>query len=127
MKWLSKLMAYGYEIVYKQGKENVSTDALSRLPNTGEILLMVTTTLSSDFYQRIVASWSNNDQIQALIQTLQAINPNSKHYTWTAKRLLRKRKLVVGNDAELRQDLLHHFHNTSQGGHSGIQATTKRL
>lgn len=34
---------------------------------------------------------------------------------------------MVGDDDALKQDLLHHFHATSQGGHSGIQATTKRL
>ena len=116
MKWLPKLMGYDYEIVYKQGKENVSADALSRLQNTGEMLQMMSTTLSSGFYQRIVDSWTKDVQLQALIQTLQTVNPTSKHYTWSASSLLRKGKLVVGDDAALKQDLLHHFHATSQGG-----------
>lgn len=127
MKWLPKLMDYDYEIVYKKGKENVSADALSRLPNTGEMLQMLSTTLSSDFYQRIVDSWTKDVKLQALIQTLQTTDSTSKHYTWSFHSLLRKGKLVVGDDAALKQELLHHFHDTSQGGHSGIQATTKRL
>ena len=34
---------------------------------------------------------------------------------------------MVGNDAQLKSKLLQLFHNPAVGGHSGVQATTKRL
>ncbi|XP_071699926.1 uncharacterized protein [Rutidosis leptorrhynchoides] len=33
----------------------------------------------------------------------------------------------MGADAQLRQDLINYFHNDSPGGHSGVNATVKRI
>ncbi|GKG64054.1 hypothetical protein Tco_0649304, partial [Tanacetum coccineum] len=46
---------------------------------------------------------------------------SAKHYSWTANQLLRKGKLVIGKDNDLRKALLRHFHSEGQGGHSGVQ------
>ncbi|GJY31879.1 putative ribonuclease H-like domain-containing protein, partial [Tanacetum coccineum] len=48
------------------------------------------------------------------------LNPHSqKHYSWVNGQLRRKGKLVVGNNEELRQQLLQYFHADPSGGHSG--------
>ncbi|GKC53699.1 putative mitochondrial protein [Tanacetum coccineum] len=41
--------------------------------------------------------------------------------------LLRKGKLVIGKNESLRTDLLLYFHVGPEGGHSGIQATIKKM
>nr|GEV71166.1 protein NYNRIN-like [Tanacetum cinerariifolium] len=41
--------------------------------------------------------------------------------------ITKKDKWVVGQDVELRKKLVDHFYNSAIGGHSGVQATTKRL
>lgn len=41
--------------------------------------------------------------------------------------LLRKGKIVVGKDDQLRKDILLHYHDSALGGHSGTQATYKRI
>lgn len=33
-KWMSKLVGYDYEIIYKSGKTNSAADALSRVPDS---------------------------------------------------------------------------------------------
>ncbi|GJY70737.1 putative mitochondrial protein [Tanacetum coccineum] len=41
--------------------------------------------------------------------------------------LLRKGRLVVGDDKDLRRELIEFFHHSGLGGHSGVHATTQRL
>ncbi|GJY94082.1 reverse transcriptase domain-containing protein, partial [Tanacetum coccineum] len=48
-------------------------------------------------------------------------------YSWTGEILKRKGKVVVGNDLELRKELVQHFHNEAIGGHSGAHVTMKKL
>ncbi|GJV39839.1 retrotransposon-related protein [Tanacetum coccineum] len=103
--WLPKLMGFDYEIRYKKGIENVVADALSRLSNSGEFLQMVATNLTTDVYQRIVEGWSTDDKLREIVQKLQSSNGTVKHYQWSAQQLLRKGKLVIGEDSQLRQEL----------------------
>ena len=48
---------------------------------------------------------------------------NLGHYTWDGQLLRKKGKLLIGNDVELRHQLLEWMHSSIQGGHSGMQAT----
>lgn len=45
--WLSKLMGFTYEIQYRKGKENIVTDALSRVRGA-ELLQLALSTIESD-------------------------------------------------------------------------------
>nr|GFA03576.1 putative mitochondrial protein [Tanacetum cinerariifolium] len=50
-----------------------------------------------------------------------------KKNSWTGGILKRKGKVVVGNDPELRKELVQHFHDEAIGGHSGAHVTIKKL
>lgn len=63
--------------------------------------------------------------MQELIAKLQ-VQPY-KAYTWFNNQLRWKSKLVVGNDHQLRENIITVWHITTQGGHSGMDATIKRL
>ncbi|GJW99634.1 retrotransposon-related protein [Tanacetum coccineum] len=127
MKWLPKLMGFDYEIVYKKGAENVVADALSRVQGQTECLQLEVTTLSSELYDKVKRGWSEDSQLKAKIEKLQSNSGSSKHYSWSNAQLLRKGKLVISNDEALRKELMQHFHSGPTGGHSGMQATTKRM
>lgn len=51
-KWLPKLLEFDYEIQYKQGKENIAADALSRVEGA-EILHMAMSVLECDLLKEI--------------------------------------------------------------------------
>jgi len=40
-KWVTKMLGYDFEIIYKKGKQNFTTDALSRKDEDMEALLYV--------------------------------------------------------------------------------------
>ncbi|GJX36860.1 ty3-gypsy retrotransposon protein [Tanacetum coccineum] len=48
-------------------------------------------------------------------------------YKWINQQLRKKNKLVIGNCPVLKAKLFKWLHNSPQGGHSGVQATCKRI
>lgn len=64
--WLSKLMGYTFEIQYKQGKENVAADALSRV--TGSQLLHIALSQHHHgFYDSLKLLWETYPSLRKII------------------------------------------------------------
>ncbi|GJW51736.1 retrotransposon-related protein [Tanacetum coccineum] len=126
-KWLPKLLGFDYEISYKKGSENVAADALSRVNSSAELCSLVLSTISSPLLQQIQDSWVQDVEMQALITKLQADPNSTPKFTWVDGQLRRKGRLVVGNDALLKQQIITYFHKGPLGGHSGVHVTTKKL
>nr|GEV76162.1 reverse transcriptase domain-containing protein [Tanacetum cinerariifolium] len=95
MKWLLKLIGFDYEIQFKKGVENVSTDALSRIQTT----------------------WVEDLELQAKVQKLKQGISVKNSYVWVNEQLRRKGKLVVGKDDAVRTELLNYFYRGPVGGH----------
>ncbi|GKB25751.1 putative mitochondrial protein [Tanacetum coccineum] len=55
-------------------------------------------------------------------ELLQLAESSVASYVWE-----KKGKVVVGNDTEMRKELIKYFHNEAIGGHSGVHVTTKKL
>lgn len=126
VKWLPKLLGFDYEISYKKGAENVVADALSRVPS-GVELNAILTTMTSDMFTQVQNSWKDDIDVQQLIVKLDNKTYGSDKYEWKNDQLRRKGKLVVGQDAALRVQLIQHFHADPVGGHSGVLVTLKKL
>ncbi|GJT66424.1 retrotransposable element Tf2 [Tanacetum coccineum] len=82
---------------------------------------------SNELVEAVKATWSSDPTLRSVILSLQQGHSKNSRYTWSANELRRKGKLVVGNDEQLRLKLVSHFHESPTGGHSGVQATMKRL
>jgi transposase InsO family protein len=74
-----------------------------------------------------VRGYSSDPQAQALIAKLPTAPPGSSPFSLQDGLLRFKKRIWVGNNHELQQQLLRAFHSSPLGGHSGIPATTKRL
>ena len=68
-----------------------------------------------------------DSQLRSLVSQLQAQPHATGIYTWSNGVLFRKGKIVVGPDLQLQNQLISLYHDSSFGGHSGVQVTTKRL
>nr|DAD38797.1 TPA_asm: hypothetical protein HUJ06_013119 [Nelumbo nucifera] len=99
-KWSTYLRNRHFIIKIDQKKNKVA-DALSRLPNS-ELLLMALDTIDTDLYSKLQQAWANDP-------------------------LRRNGKLVVGDFPALKQLFLQWMHDSPLGGHSGRDATLKRL
>ena len=126
IKWLPKLLGYDYEILYKKGSENVVADALSRTP-TPSLNTMLISDISNDLLQRIQASWLSDPSVQQIINKLKNGTTINSKFVWKDDQLRSNGKLVIGCDKVLRQELLKYYHDEPMGGHSGVEATYKRL
>ena len=101
-KWLVKLMEFEFSIEYKQGKENIAVDSLSRLKDI-ECKALRVQTIQTDVLDKIQSTWTSDASLATIIATLKENSSSHKHYTWLNDQLRRKGKLVVGKDLQLRQ------------------------
>ncbi|GKA83145.1 putative mitochondrial protein [Tanacetum coccineum] len=127
LKWLPKLLGYDYEIVFKKGVDNAAADALSRVNQGAELLQTVVSSVSSDVMNQIKVSWQNDDTMQQLIKSLKDNSYKGNKLSLEGDLLKRKGKIMVGNEVELRKQLIAYFHESAVGGHSGVLVTTKKL
>ncbi|GKF27054.1 hypothetical protein Tco_0082948 [Tanacetum coccineum] len=120
MKWLPKLMRFDYEVVYMKGSDNGAADALSRV-QTPKLFSMLTTLVNTELAKKIEDSWIEDEKLHAIITKLQARQTAKKHYVWSNNRLTRKGKTVVGQNQQLRNELLQYYHGGTVGGHLGVK------
>lgn len=123
-KWVSKLLGYDYEIIYRSGSSNKAADALSRLVNPQ--LLAISAPIFSGV-DDIIAECHTDPTLRALIDQLQLQPDSKRHYTYVNGVLRYKGRIVVVQSSEWCRKLLHDFHSTPLGGHSGYLRTFKRL
>lgn len=124
-KWLSKLLGYNFDIIYRPGKENGATDALS-CNGSDTQLIAVTVTWKID-WDGLWRELETNPEIQALKQKLVEGGAIASGYTIENNRLLFKGRLVLPCGSSWIPVLFQEFHGNVVGGHSGVQKTYQRL
>ncbi|KAL8158750.1 hypothetical protein V2J09_000287 [Rumex salicifolius] len=119
-------MGYTFEIHYKQGKENVAADALSRV--TGSQLLAISISHACpDLFDKIQLLWQSDANLKKLISDLQVDPALHPSYSYSNNELRHRNKLVVGNDPAVKTSIFQWLHDSSVGGHSGRDATLQRI
>jgi hypothetical protein len=101
-KWVTKMLGYDYEIIYKKDKDNVVVDALSRQLEE-DVSLFALLLPSPGWLEDACKEWLANDTLRQLIQHLQ-VDPNPpKSYTWKRDTLRFKGYIVLVKDLALKQ------------------------
>lgn len=125
-QWLPKLLEFDYEIQYKEGKENLVADALSRVEGA-EILHMSMSVADCDLMKEIQAGYETDTVLKNLIAELVKSPGSKKHYTWVQGVLRRKSKIVVPMIITLRDTILEWLHGSGIGGHAGRDVTHQKV
>lgn len=124
--WLSKLMGYTFEIQYKQGKENVAADALSRVSGS-QLLHIAISQIHHGFYESQSRLWETDHNLKKIIDDLTTQPSKHSTYSFINGELRRKGKLVVGDDPAVNLHIFNWLHNSAVGGHSGQDSTLQRI
>ncbi|XP_074327634.1 uncharacterized protein LOC141665550 [Apium graveolens] len=134
-KWLSRLLGFDYSIMYNKGKDNVVADPLSRLHGQsgcekevnekGELAGM--SLLIPRWKEDIVKSVENDEEATDIMTRI-ALNPTAEpNFSMSDRDLRKEGKLYVGASNGVRQEIIRNLHNTGEGGHSGVNASIKRV
>ena len=70
-KWVTKMLGYDFEIIYKKQKQNVVADALLRKDEDVEVLFCVIYIIQPDQINEERGEWKNDEEVWTLIQKLQ--------------------------------------------------------
>lgn len=122
MTWL---MGLNFKISYKQGKDNITADALSRVAHLFRI--QAVSVVKPQWIQEILNTYATDPQAQKLLAELAVQSPNTQGFSLD-NGIIRKDKLIwIGHNSALQTRLIATFHSSAIGGHSGVNATYHRL
>jgi hypothetical protein len=126
-KWVTKILGYDFEIIYKKGKQNVVADALSRKDEDVEALLYAISIIQPDWIIEARDEWKNDEKVWTLIERLQQDSGASDTFTWKNDSLWYKDRLYLCKNSQLKQKVLLELHTSPVGGHSGFLKTYHRV
>jgi hypothetical protein len=119
-KWVTKILGYDFEIVYKKGKQNVVADALSRKDEDVEAFLCAISIIQPNWIIEARDEWKNEEKVWTLIQRLQQDSSASDTFTWKNDSLWYKDRLYLCKNSQLKQKVLLELHTSLVGGHLRI-------
>ena len=117
--WLSKLMGYQFEVIYKPEIENKVANALSRIDQNQELNSIISNPYWLEF--SIIKEEIKQDPSLTQLKNTLLINPAAKPgLTLRDDLLFYKGRLVLSPTSTLIPKLLQEHHSTPIGGHSGF-------
>lgn len=124
-KWIYKLLGYDFEVCYQPGRENLAADALSRAPPNMHVEYMKAPSLID--VHKIQSEIENDAKLATVIEQLRKDPQSHSHYTLQQGILKFEGRLVLPKSSSLIPTIVHTYHDSILGGHSGFLRTYKRV
>lgn len=124
--YLSKLLGYSYEIIYKPGAKNRVANALSRVHGFDSQFMAITIP-HWDFLQKLKTEFLSDPSLHELIQRVLTEPDAHLHYSVHNELLFYNGKLYIPPSSSLNHVLLEEFHSSPLGGHGSIHKTYGRM
>lgn len=124
-KWVGKLFGYNFEIKYKTGASNRVADGPSRRGESKKECNMLS--IHHPQWSEILERISQDPEILKLVEAVQTGNAPLAGLSVEHGVLKYKGRLVVPRRVAVTSRLIHEYHATPMGGHSGIYKTYQRL
>ena len=121
------MLGYDFEIIYKQGKQNVVADALSRKDEDVEEFLCAISIIQPDWINEARDGWNNDEEVPTFIKMLEQDPSTSDTFTKKNDLLWYKDRLYLCKNSQLKQKILRELHTSPLGGHSGFLKTYHRV
>ena len=119
------MLGYSFEVVYKPGLENKAADALSRVPPTVYLIhLSAPALLDLAIIQEEVEKDPAFGEIRRRIEEQQEGVPNFSSQQGALKF---KGRVALPKSSSLIPTIMHTYHDSVFGGHSGFLRTYKRI
>lgn len=124
-KAMARLMGLQFKIIYRQGKENVAANALSRVAHL--LSLQTVSSVQPAWIHKVLNSYTTDSQAQQLLRRLAISCPDAQGYSLDKGLIRHQDKIWIGSNSALQTRLIAAFHSSALGGHSGIAAAYYRL
>nr|GEU33969.1 Ty3/gypsy retrotransposon protein [Tanacetum cinerariifolium] len=123
-KWVTKLLGYDFEVLYKPGRENTVSDVLSRVDIPSMLVISYPTATWLKYIRTYYSTDPQGKEFAASIIADPTVFP--KH-VFRDGLVFIAGKLFIPSISNIREQLLTEFHSSFIGGHARINATVKRL
>jgi hypothetical protein len=122
-KWVTKLLGYDYEIIYKKGAENLVVDALSRIPKHSDIFAISIPAYST--LDQIKKEQQEDPKLKKVLQKLELDPSFVSHFSWHADHLRYKGRIALTFHSSHKSIVLQECHESPSAGHSEFLRTYK--
>jgi len=124
-KWVSKLLGFKFEIVYKPGKENKAADALLQKVNNFE--LQGYSLYQAEGFLEWEEELKQDGKLAEILQQLITGTQVQEGFSLRKGCVLYKGRIAVPKHSSRKVAIIREFHDTPLGGHSGVLRTYKRV
>lgn len=124
-KAMTRLMGLHFKIVYRQGKDNVAADALSRVAHL--LAVQTVSLVQPQWAQEVSNSYLTDPNTQLKLSQLALHSPDEQGFSLEQGLIRHKTRIWIGANIALQTKLISNFHASSIGGQSGVKATYQKL